>query len=95
MGRRDLVQIRECIKSGRYEMTSHANDEMAEDNLDVFDVETSILTGKISKIEKDDPRGTRYLIEGTASDCATLVGSVGRFTPIGKYRIITVYEIKL
>ena len=75
-------------------MTYHASDEMAEDNLDIFDIETSILTGQITRIEKDDPRGSRYTIEGIATDYKTPVGTVGRFTATGKYRIITTYEIK-
>lgn len=75
-------------------MTDHASDEMAEDKLGVADIETSILTGKITKIEKDDPRGSRYTIEGISTDPRTRVGTVGRFTATGKYRIITTYEIK-
>lgn len=76
-------------------MTKHANDEMAEDNLDIFDIETSILQGQITKIEKEDPRGAKYCIEGIANADKTVVGTVGRFTKTGKYRIITVYEIQI
>ena len=75
-------------------MTQHANEEMAEDNLDILDIETSILCGQITKIEKNDPRGTKYTIEGMIKDNKTFVATVGRFTTTGKYRIITVYEIK-
>ncbi|HXG67481.1 MAG TPA: hypothetical protein VNO70_20430 [Blastocatellia bacterium] len=33
---------------------------MAEDNLDILDVEHAILNGKVARIEKDAPRGTKY-----------------------------------
>jgi len=47
-------------------MTLHAMEEMAEDGLDIFDFEQSILNGQISRVEKDDSRGTKYVIEGPA-----------------------------
>ncbi len=75
-------------------MTVHAMEEMAEDNLDVIDIEHAILTGFVAKIEKDDPRGFKYVIEGDAADGVTVVGVVGRFTDRGRYLVITVYEIK-
>jgi hypothetical protein len=74
-------------------MTDHAMDEMAEDGLDIVDVENAVLTGRLSRLEKDDPRGTKYVIEGVAADGTTPVGVGGRFTSHGRYLIITVYEI--
>jgi len=74
-------------------MTIHAMEEMAEDSLDILDIEHCILTGPVSRIEKDDPRGTKYVIEGLAVDDQTPVGIVGRFTTTDRYLIITVYEI--
>ena len=74
-------------------MTSHATEEMAEDDLDILDIEQAVLNGRLAKIEKDDPRGTKYVIEGTGTDRATPVGVVGRFTSEERYLIITVYEV--
>jgi len=74
-------------------MTAHAMEEMAEDNLDILDIEHAILNGRIGRIEKGDLRGPKYTIEGTAINQHTLVGVVGRFTDTGRYLIITVYEI--
>ena len=74
-------------------MTAHAMEEMAEDNLDICDVEHAILNGQIASSEKDDRRGTRYVIQGTSVDQHKEVGVVGRFNEIGCYLIITVYEI--
>jgi hypothetical protein len=74
-------------------MSAHATEEMAEDRLDIEDVEQAILNGRIARIEKDDPRGTKYVVEGIGANGVTPVGSVGRFTSTGRYLIITVYEI--
>jgi len=74
-------------------MTTHAMEEMAEDNLDILDIEHAILDGQIARIEKGDPRGAKYVVEGLAVDQKTSVGVVGRLTTTGRYLIITVYEI--
>ena len=74
-------------------MTHHAVEEMAEDKLGIFDVESAILSGKIIKREKEDPRGVKYLIEGVGNDQSTPIGIVGRFKETGIFLIITVYAI--
>ena len=68
-------------------------EEMAEDLLDIVDVETAVLNGHIAWVERNDPRGTKYVIEGTAADQKTPVGVVGRFAGDDRYLIITIYEI--
>lgn len=73
-------------------MTVHAMEELAEDDLDILDVEQAILNGQVVRREKDDPRGTRYVVEGIATDDETSVGIVGRFPGNERYLIITVYE---
>jgi hypothetical protein len=93
MPRKWLDQIREKIRLRQYDMSSHAMEEMAEDGLDIFDIEHAVLNGSIARIEKDDPRGTKYVIEGTGADQLTPVGVVGRFTGDERYLIITVYEV--
>ena len=67
--------------------------KMAEDGLDIIDVEHAVLHGEITRIERDDPRGTKYVIEGIAADEPLVVGVVGRFLATGRYLIITVYAI--
>ena len=74
-------------------MSAHAMEEMAEDELDILDVEHAILNGQITRTERDDPRGTKYVVEGIATDRLTLVGVVGRFTGTGWYLVITVYVV--
>ncbi len=93
MSQRVLDRIRKAIRSGNYDMTHHAVEEMAEDFLGIFDVEAAILNGQITKVERDDPRGTKYIIEGVGIDQFTPVGVVGRFKETEVFLIITVYEI--
>ena len=94
MASRELERIRIAILDRRYTLTEHAYDEMAEDNLDVLDVESAILSGEIDKVLTMDPRGTRYVVIGTATDQETPVGVVGRFVEHDQLLIVTVYEIK-
>ena len=47
---RILERIRSAIRNGIYDTTIHAVEEMAEDDLDLTDVETSILNGRLIKM---------------------------------------------
>jgi hypothetical protein len=94
MASREFERIRNAILDHRYTLTEHAYDEMDEDNLDVLDVESAILTGQMDQVLTMDPRGTRYLVIGNATDQETLVGVVVRFVEHDQLLIITVYEIK-
>ncbi|WP_216087497.1 DUF4258 domain-containing protein [Nostoc sp. PCC 7524] len=91
--RSDIDRIREKIRLRQYDMSAHAMEEMAEDMLTILDVEEAVLTGQVIRVEKDDPRGTKYIVVGTALDQQTPVGVVGRFASSGRYLIITVYEV--
>ncbi len=92
--RRDrLGRIRDCVLEKRYDLTAHATEELAEDALDILDVEQALLGGRISHMERDDPRGTKYVIAGTTADGQRAVGVVGRFVETRRFLIITVYEI--
>jgi hypothetical protein len=74
-------------------MTIHATEEMAEDDLDILDIEEAILNGQVVDKTKRDPRGTKYTVEGLALDGETPVGIVGRFHGSDRFLIITVYEV--
>ena len=93
MARYTISHIRERIRRQQYDMTFHATEELAEDDLDIEDLEHSILNGSITRIDRDDPRGTKYVVKGVAVDQITPVGSAGRFVSPERYLIITVYEI--
>lgn len=94
MAERDLDRIRRAILDQRYTLTEHAYDEMDEDRLDVLDVESAVLTGRLEQTLTHDPRGTRYVVIGRATDEQTPVGVVVRFVSPDDLLILTVYEIK-
>ncbi len=83
MPNNDIERIRQKIRFQQYDMSAHAMEEMAEDYLTIMDVETAILNGRIVRVEKDDPRGSKYIIAGTAVNLQTPVGVVGRFSTSG------------
>jgi len=93
VSRKDIDRIREKIRLRQYDMSAHAMEEMAEDILSILDVEEAVLSGQIIRIEKNDPRGTKYVLVGTALNQQTPVGVVGRFASNGRYLIVTVYEV--
>ena len=50
-------------------MTTHAEEEMVNDGLTVFDIENAILTGEITERQKDIETGEwKYLIRGATLD---------------------------
>jgi hypothetical protein len=91
--RRNTDRIREKIRLHEYDMTIHAMEEMAEDDPDATDIELTVLGGKFIRIEKSEPRGTKYLVEGLAADGETPLGVLGRFTTTERFLIVTVYAI--
>ena len=93
MARPELERIREAVLDSRYALTEHAYEEMDADDLDVLDIESAILTGDIDEVLSKDPRGTRYVVIGTATDMETQVGVVVHFVEHDQVLIITVYEI--
>lgn len=68
MPHRLIERIRQKILLRLYDMTVHAAEEMAEDGLDILDIEEAILNGRIVRRHKKDPRGIKYTIEGVALD---------------------------
>ena len=71
-------------------MSSHAEEEMLDDDLERIDVENAILKGFIEKRLTHDARGTRYRIEGPAQD-GRLIHVICRFRTSANLIIITVY----
>ncbi|WP_363168836.1 DUF4258 domain-containing protein [uncultured Lamprocystis sp.] len=51
-----------------YFLSSHAEEEMLDDDLDRNDIENAILKGRIEKQLSHDSKGTRYRIEGPCLD---------------------------
>ena len=63
-----LSRIRQKVIDRDYYLSSHAEEEMADDRLERKDIENAILRGKVDKRMTRDERGTRYRIAGPAED---------------------------
>ena len=86
-----IVHLRHLIRTLSYVVSTHAADELEDDNLSVFDLENIILTGQISERQRDKiTRETKYVVHGSTLDgqAAEVVVKLG-FT--GKLFVITVY----
>jgi hypothetical protein len=66
---------------------------MRNDTLERSDVERAILKGRIEKRLTDDPRGTRYRIEGPAHDGRS-IHVICRLDESDELRIVTVYALE-
>lgn len=90
---RMLIRMREAIRTRNYIMTLHAEEEMDDDDLSIFDIERIILTGTIIEQQKDQvTEEWKYLIEGD-SISKELVVVVAKMSITGKLVIITVYKV--
>lgn len=92
MHERILQRFRDRIRSLDYVVTLHAEEEMDEERLSVFDLESAVLTGEIVERQRDrQTREWKYVVNGRGLDGGT-VGVVGKLSPTGCLVIITVYR---
>ncbi|MBD2609322.1 DUF4258 domain-containing protein [Scytonema hofmannii FACHB-248] len=88
-----LRRMREKITSQQYVMTLHAEEEMNDDNLTIYDVEQGILTGEILERQKDRVTAeSKYRIRGATVDGGE-VEIIAKLSPTGKVVIITIYVL--
>lgn len=86
-----LQRMRDKIKARQYVMTIHAEEEMSDDNLSIYDIEQAILTGEILERQKDRTTAeSKYRIKGLAMD-DNEIEIIAKLSQIGKLVIITVY----
>jgi hypothetical protein len=72
-------------------MTLHAEEEMNEDGLTIYDIERGILTGQILERQKDKVTAEwKYLIRGETVE-GREIELIVKLGPTGKLVIITVY----
>jgi hypothetical protein len=83
--------MREKIRLRQYVMTIHAEEEMDEDGMRIFDVESIVLSGSIVERQKDSFTGKwKYIVKGdTLSESSAIV--VAKLSPTGKLVIVTVF----
>ena len=93
MFERILTGFRDKVRLRQYIMTLHAEEEMSDDELSIFDVERCILTGAIVERQKDGETGEwKYLVEGR-SVLDNKIVVVVKISPTGKLIFITTYRL--
>ena len=84
--------MREKIRLRQYVLTVHADEEMDDDGLTIYDVENAILTGEIVERQKDrETNEAKFLVRGKTVDGADILTTATKFGFAGKLIIITVY----
>jgi len=93
MAHSTIVQLRQLIRSLNYVVSTHAAEELEDDNLSILDFENIILTGRIAEHQRDTKTGEgKILVSGNTLDGvpAQVVVKIG-FT--GKLIVITAYVL--
>ena len=88
-----IAHLRQLIRTLSYAVSTHAADELEDDNLTILDLENVVLSGQIVERQRDrSTRETKYVIQGGTLDgtAAEVIAKVGHS---GKLYIITVYVI--
>ena len=75
-------------------MTLHAEEEMDEEGLTIFDVERVILSGEIQERQRDRQTAeSKYRIRGP-SMAEDSVEVIAKISPTGKLVLLTVYSLE-
>ncbi|HZF13054.1 MAG TPA: DUF4258 domain-containing protein [Thermoanaerobaculia bacterium] len=92
MADRTINRMREQVRKRLYLMTLHAEEEMDNDGLTVYDVESIILTGQVIERQRDRKTGQRkYLVRGETVEGTQTAVVVSRWGFTDKLVIVTVY----
>ena len=87
-----LHKMRDRVRSRQYVMTLHAEEEMEDDSLSIFDIESCILTGKVIGRQRDmAPTEWKYIVRGQTLS-GDRIAIVGKLSPTNKLVFITVYR---
>jgi hypothetical protein len=88
-----IARLRHLIRTLDYVVSTHAADELEDDNLTILDLENIVLTGQIAERQRDvATREIKYVVQGSTLDgtAAEVVAKVGH---TGKLFIITAYLV--
>ena len=88
-----IAHLRQLIRTLSYVVSTHAADELEDDNLSILDLENVVLTGQITERQRDRvTRETKYVIQGNTLDgnAAEVVAKIGH---AGRVFVVTIYVI--
>jgi hypothetical protein len=89
-----LLRLREKIRQRDYVVTTHADEEMYEDGITIWDVEEAVLAGEIGERQGDRRLGGwKYVVHGRSKNGRALA-VVARIGYSQKMIIITVYLLE-
>ena len=86
-----IAHLRHLIRTLSYVVSTHAADELDDDNLSILDLENIILTGQVIERQRDrSTRETKYVIQGSTleGNAGEVVAKIGHN---GKLFVITIY----
>ena len=86
-----ITQFRQLIRTLNYVVSTHAAEELDDDNLTILDLENIILTGQV--IERQRDAQTREIkcvvsgitLDGTAAETVVKIGFSGKLVVITAY----------
>lgn len=88
----ELKRMREKIRLREYLLTIHADEEVDNDDLSIYDIENAILTGEIIERQKDrETNESKFLVRGAKVDGSLFLVAVTKFGMSGRLIVITVY----
>jgi hypothetical protein len=91
MAQVSIAHLRHLIRTLNYVVSTHAADELEDDNLSILDLENIVLTGQIVERQRDrQTRETKYVVQGVTLEGA-VAEVVSKISAGGKLFIITVY----
>ena len=89
---RVLRRLHARIEAGDYVVTTHADDEMDDDGLSVFDLESAVLNGTIVERQRDrETQEQKYVVRGEGTD-GSAIGVVVKFSVTGRAVVLTVFR---
>lgn len=85
--------LREKIRARQYIMTLHAEEEMDDEGMTIYDIENAVMSGDIAERQKNTASSEwKYRIRGKAlsGEAVEVIAKIGR---TGKAVIITIYSV--
>ena len=91
MAQATISQFRHLIRTLNYVVSTHAAEELDDDDLSILDLENIVLTGEISERQRDaQTREVKCVVAGITRD-GTTAEAVVKIGFTGKLVVITVY----
>lgn len=89
----NISRIRSLVREKRYVVSTHAAEELDDDNLSIFDLESILLTGETAGRQRDrNTTGAKFVIKGQAV-AGKAAEAVIKRGATGHVVFITVYAI--